>query len=174
MKFNDGYRVMSINGHLLSLKPLTYDNAVKQIKAVSINEGLYKDKVKGGSEPLNQTQKNKKFYEQLRKINYEPLKYLEDAKERAKKEGYNPDNLFISDKSTHKLMMKDDNNKFQYFGKPEYGDYLIWKHSEKNNLVPKGYADKKRDIYHKSHSKIKGDWVNNKFSPNMLSLKINW
>jgi hypothetical protein len=55
-----------------------------------------------------------------------------------------------------------------------YGDYIIWTAKEKEGIVPKGYADMKRNVFHKSHSKIKGDWKNDKFSPNMLALKITW
>jgi hypothetical protein len=40
--------------------------------------------------------------------------------------------------------------------------------------VPKGYADKKRNTFQKSHSKIKGNWRDDDFSPNMLALNINW
>lgn len=305
MEYNDGYRVMSDKGTLLSKKPLSYENALKQLKAVSINEGLFKEggakpsnpklyeqikkqiyeeypkhsayrsmmivkeykkaggtyennkdnkmntkkwlkqkwtdanhyfhtgevvpcgsqdtkqlygeyplcrplsilkrlskeqlkemideKNKLGKKPLRTSkilgtekfnikptvsgsavQKNKKFYNQLRKINYNPLDYLNDARKRAKKAGYNPNDLEISDKNEYKLMMKDEEGNYNYFGRVGYGDYLIWSHLEKMGEVPDGYADQKRNVFQKSHSKIKGNWANDPFSPNSLALTVNW
>lgn len=112
---------------------------------------------------------NKSFINQLNEIDLSPSKYLNEAKKEAKKNGYNPKNLFLSDKPNYKLMYLNN-----HFGRVGYNDFIIWSHLEKKGLVPLGYADKKRNTYHKSHSKIKGDWVNNKNSPNMLSLNINW
>jgi hypothetical protein len=60
------------------------------------------------------------------------------------------------------------------FGKVNYGDHIIYQHLEKKNSVPKGTAEKKNKTFHKSHSKIKGDWAENPFSPNNLALKILW
>jgi len=309
MEYKDGYRVMSDNGTLLSRKPLSYKQALKQLRAVSISEGLFKpSRKRGGAKPSNPKlydkikkeiysqypkhsayrsmmivkeykkaggtyedeaqndmntkkwlkqqwtdanhyyhtgevvpcgsqntkdlygeyplcrplsilkrlskeqlkemidkknelgkrplitskllgtekfnikptisgsaiQKNKEFYNQLRSINYDPLQYLKDARKRARNAGYNPNDLFISDKNTHKLMILDDDDKYRYFGRVGYGDYLIWQHLEKMGEVPEGYADKKRNTFQKSHSKIRGNWMNDDFSPNMLALKINW
>jgi DNA adenine methylase len=115
-----------------------------------------------------------KFMNQLNNLNISPDKYLKIAKSTAKQAGYNPKNLYFSDKINSKLMIKNDEGKFIHFGKPNYNDYIIWSLLEKLKKVPKGYADKKRNVFQKSHSKIKGDWINDKFSPNMLALKINW
>jgi len=41
IEFSDGYRVMSDKGHYLSNRPLSYENALKQMRAVSINEGIF-------------------------------------------------------------------------------------------------------------------------------------
>ena len=112
---------------------------------------------------------NKNFINQLNEINLSPSKYLNQAKREAKRNGYNPKELFLSNKPNYKLMYMNT-----HFGRVGYNDFIIWSHLEKKGLVPLGYADKKRNTYHKSHSKIKGDWVNNKNSPNMLSLNINW
>ena len=72
---------------------------------------------------------------------------MKDARKRAKKADYNPSNLYISDKENFKLMIKNK--------KVGYGDYLIYKHLEKNKEVPKGYADKKRNTYINSHIRIR-------------------
>ncbi len=117
---------------------------------------------------------NSVFINQLKNIDYKPEQYLKDARKKAKLNGYNPKNLFISDKKTHKLMMFNG-EKYRYFGKPNYGDYLIYKHLEKLNKVPKGYADKKRNVFHSSHTNLKNDdWKLDEFSPNYLALSINW
>jgi hypothetical protein len=146
----DGYRVESIHGHVLSNKVLTYDKAVKQMKAVELKEHLI-----GG-------QKNQADW------------YLKDARTRALNAGYNPNDLLWSDDGIHKLMIKDDEGKYRYFGRVGYNDYIIYKRLEKEGKVQKGTADIMRERYHKSHSKIKGNWAKDKFSPNSLSLAINW
>jgi hypothetical protein len=40
--------------------------------------------------------------------------------------------------------------------------------------MTKGYANKKRNTFQKSHSKIKGDWKKNDYSPNNLALRLLW
>jgi hypothetical protein len=114
------------------------------------------------------------FINQLNKIGLNPNIYLETARKRAAVNGYNRNNLFISDKKPHKLMIIDDDNKKRYFGRVGYNDFIIYSHLEDNNEVVVGYADKIRNRYIKSHSKIAGKWAEDKFSPNMLSLLINW
>jgi hypothetical protein len=150
LQFPDGYRVISINGNVLSIKPLTYDKAVKQMKTVENKEHLI-----GGY---------------VNKPNW----YLREAKVRAHEAGYIPSDLFWADNGVNKLMMRDDKGKFRYFGKAGYKDYLIYKKLEELGEVEKGTADIMRNRYHASHSKIKGNWKDDIFSPNMLSLKINW
>lgn len=148
--FDDGYRVVSVNGNILSIKPLTYEKALKQMRAVGLKEHLI-----GGY------------------IN-KPQWYLRAAKVRATEAGYIPSDLFWADDGVHKLMMRDDKNKFHYFGKAGYNDYLIYLKLEELGKVEPGTADIMRQRYHNSHSKIKGKWKDDKFSPNNLSLKINW
>ena len=117
---------------------------------------------------------NTDFINQLNKIGLKPSTYLEIAKKRAKNNGYNEKDLFFSDKKPYKLMIIDNENKKKYFGRVSYNDYIIYKHLEDINEVAVGYADKMRNRYIKSHSKIAGKWAADRFSPNMLSLLINW
>jgi hypothetical protein len=91
-----------------------------------------------------------------------------------KQNGYNPKDLYLADDGKHKLMILNDDNKFIYFGLKHYGDAILYKRLEKEGKVPVGTADMMRNRYHKSHSKIRGRWKDNKFSPNSLSLAINW
>ena len=114
------------------------------------------------------------FNQQLQDLDYSPIKYLNDAKRQARKAGYNPTDLTFSTKPAYKLMMTDDNGKKRHFGRVGYGDFLIYKHLEKLKEVPRGYANEKRNTFQASHTKIKGKWRDDPYSPNMLALKINW
>ena len=108
-----------------------------------------------------------------KKFSMTKAQYLAAARKRAKEAGYN-EPLFIADDDDHKLMLKKPSGEFVYFGKLGYGDYLLWRHAEEQGDVEKGTADEKRKVFQKSHKAIKGDWKKDKYSPNMLALKINW
>jgi hypothetical protein len=109
----------------------------------------------------------------FQKYKVDPAVYLEVAKIRAQKAGYDPTQLKLSQKKDYKLSYDGVN-----FGRHPYGDFIIYTILSKQPDAPekytKEYAIKKRDAYQKSHSQIKGEWRKNKYSPNMLSLKINW
>lgn len=107
------------------------------------------------------------------KFSMTKTQYLTEAKRRAKEAGYK-EPLFIADDEDHKLMLKKPTGEFVYFGKLGYGDYLLWSHAEGKGEVPEGTAESKRKVFLKSHRAIKGDWKKDKYSPNMLALKINW
>jgi hypothetical protein len=114
------------------------------------------------------------FHKQLKKAGFTPEEYLRLARKRANEAGYDGRALEFSDDGDAKLMIYDEEGKPVRFGKAGYGDFLIWSQLEKAGQVRKGYAEMKRRVFQKSHSKIKGDWKSNKFSPNMLALKILW
>lgn len=118
--------------------------------------------------------KSQKFEKQLEKIGMTPSEYLRIAKRRAKMAGYNPNNLLFAYDGIHKLSMKDEKGNDNYFGRVGYGDFIIWSHLEKKGDVPKGTALSKQKRFKTSHSKIKGDWKSDKYSPNNLALNINW
>ena len=114
------------------------------------------------------------FLIQLNDIGLNPEQYLKEVKKRAKRAGYNPNDLYISDKNKYKLVMIDDEGKKHYFGRVNYNDYIIYQFLEKNEKVPKGTARQKRRRFHISHELIKGNWRNDKYSPNNLALRVNW
>jgi hypothetical protein len=126
----------------------------------------------GGAE--SPTPGNPKFMSQLSRLNISPSSYLEEAKKRAKANHYPYKLLGFSNDGVHKLQIPNKHGKIIRFGRVGYGDYIIWTHQEKAQKVEKGYADDKRDTFHKSHSKIRGEWKTNLFSPNNLALKILW
>ncbi len=109
------------------------------------------------------------FNRQLKELKIPVNTYLKIARQRAKNAGYNPTLLTISKNPEYKLNYDGVN-----FGRTGYGDFIIWGILEDRGLVEKGYADQKRSVFQKSHSKIKGDWRKNPKSPNNLALKINW
>jgi len=111
----------------------------------------------------------KKIINQLRKAGLTVEEYLRKAKAAARKAGYDPKRLKMAYDGVHKLSMTNDEGKERLFGRAGYGDFIIW-----TKVKGDEYAAKKRNTFHKSHSKIKGDWKEDKFSPNNLALRILW
>ena len=73
--------------------------------------------------------------------------------------------VYKSDKKDKKYMIQDENTgKFVYFGqlKPPYEDFT------------KSLDEEKRYRYLTRASNIKGDWKNNIYSPNFLSMVLLW
>lgn len=88
-----------------------------------------------------------------------PSKVLHNAK------AYLGQNVQIkpSTRKGKKYMLYDTNHsKWIHFGAMGYEDYT--KHNDK----------KRRDSYLSRSTKIKGDWSNNKYSANNLSIHILW
>lgn len=125
-------------------------------------------------EPVKGKGSADRFARQLAEAGIAPATYLKQARAAANKAGYDGRALEFAKDGTHKLMIYDDHGKAAKFGRVGYGDFIIWSAKEKAGEVAKGHAMKKRETFHKSHSKIKGDWMHDKFSPNMLALKILW
>lgn len=100
--------------------------------------------------------------------------YLKEARKSAKENGYDPKRLSLANDGVHKLVYCDPEGKPHYFGAIGYYDYIIYKRLEKQGKIESGTADERRDSYHARASKNKGDWKSDPYSPNMLSLKINW
>ena len=91
----------------------------------------------------------------------------------AKEFGYNSNDLEFSDDGVHKLQIKSPYGIVK-FGASDYNDFIIYTFLETINEVPEGTALKKRKRFHNSHSKIKGKWKNDDYSPNNLALRILW
>lgn len=72
--------------------------------------------------------------------------------------------LYTSSRKDKKYMIKDLDDKWVHFGQfdPPMEDYTF----HKNRI--------RRNRYWKRASNIKGDWIDNKYSPNMLSLMTLW
>ena len=121
-----------------------------------------------------------KFENILQEINYNPRDYLSEVKQRAKKNKYNPDDVSFSDNMKNKLMIINPDGKKIHFGLSGYGDFLIYKHLEKEGIAPAGTAEKKRNVFQRSHGQLqKNIQKRNKnrnldYTPNQLALLLNW
>jgi hypothetical protein len=94
--------------------------------------------------------------------------YLRKARANAKAYGLDP----------KKLQLGDGKHKLEYdgigFGLKSYKDFLLLSDEEKAGQIPVGTAEKKRSAYLARATKIKGDWKDNKVSPNNLAIHILW
>ena len=114
------------------------------------------------------------FKKQLIELGIDPEHYLEMAKKNAEDKGYDPSKIDWSDNKTHKLRIERPDGKIVRFGRVAYNDFLIWSHLEENNQVENGTAKERQDRFWKSHTKIKGKWKDDKYSPNWLALNVLW
>ena len=114
-----------------------------------------------------------KFHKQLKEIGLTHDIYMSKAKELAKASGYDPKALTMCEDEDHKLTYKSPDGDVN-FGKVGYSDYIIYSWLEKNGDVPKGEADKRRKAYRARAENIKGNWRDNKYSPNNLAINILW
>lgn len=89
-------------------------------------------------------------------MNSNPEEVLKLAKKYYKKE------IQYSDRKNKKYKIENDEGKFIHFGDKRYEDFT--KHKD----------EKRRSSYLARASKIKGDWINDKYSPNMLSIILLW
>jgi hypothetical protein len=114
------------------------------------------------------------FKKQLKAEGFKPEDYLRVVREIADEEGYDGRAIEFSDDPEKKLMIYDDEGNKVHFGSVNNGDYILWSKQEALGKVRKGYAEMKQRVFNASHSKIRGDWKSNKFSPNNLAMKILW
>ena len=126
------------------------------------------DQFEGGASPHG------KFETQLRKNGIEPSSYLKEAQRRAKSAGLPYKLLGFASDGIHKLAIPDAEGRMILFGRVGYGDHLIYTRLEEAQKVPKGTAAAKKNTFHRSHERIRGDWRKNPFSPNNLALNVLW
>lgn len=109
------------------------------------------------------------FLRQLEKAGIDVADYLELVRKLAKRAGYNPESVALSDKAGKKLVMKKPDGGIVHFGDSGHGDYLYY-----SLLGNQKDADEKRRSYLARSARIPGKWKEDKFSPNTLARKILW
>lgn len=109
-----------------------------------------------------------KFQTQIAQYGLTPKQYLAKARRVATKKGYVGKNVEFSNDGLHKLMITTDDGRKVKFGRVGYKDHLIY------TLTKDKDADKEREKYLARATKIKGDWKDDKFSPNSLAINILW
>lgn len=114
------------------------------------------------------------FEDELLKIKFKPATYLKDVSKKAKAFGYDPSSIRFATDGVHKLEIATPTGRIVRFGRVGYGDFLIWSLFEKRGDAESGTAFDKRRTFHASHSKIRGNWKSNDFSPNNLALRLLW
>lgn len=110
---------------------------------------------------------------QLSGIGLKPEAYLKAVKHLAKESGYDPDKVELSDDGIHKVVYHSPEG-LKRFGRVGYGDYIIWSYKEGKGMVPEGHADKKRNVFRKSHGAMSKIHNLGKYSPNELSINLLW
>ena len=113
------------------------------------------------------------FQEKLNDMGLKPTVYLKKAKQMAENTGYDPSKVMFCNTGKNKLMYESPDG-LVHFGNPDYPDYIIYSFLEHINEVDEGYADKRRELYRKRATNIKGNWKKNKYSANNLAINILW
>lgn len=70
--------------------------------------------------------------------------------------------------------MMTPTGKLVRFGSIGYNDMLMWTALEMSKKAKSGAAAQKQKTFWKSHSKMKGDWEKDHYSPNWLSMRLLW
>jgi DNA adenine methylase len=123
----------------------------------------YKPSIEGGG-----IDGMKRLHRQLKKYNISHDQYMKAASKAAKKTGYDPTMIEMATDGNHKLEYTTPDGDKVPFGKVNYNDYIIYTLTENED------ADKHRDAYRARATKIKGNWKDNKYSPNNLAINILW
>jgi hypothetical protein len=93
--------------------------------------------------------------------------YLKEARESAKRTGYDPEKLEVAKDGVHKLTYQSPEG-IRHFGRLGYGDFIIY--SKTNPEL----ARQKRRVFRASHGKISEIHKLGKYSPNELAINILW
>lgn len=78
--------------------------------------------------------------------------------------------IYPSDNPKYKIEVYNSNGVFlNYIGDSKYYDYPSYLDMENDKIVPKGYANERRILYHKRHNK-----TYEKYSKGNLAKEILW
>jgi hypothetical protein len=127
---------------------------------------LYHEMLSGGQLETN-------LVKQLTELGITSTDYLYEAKQRAKKAGYDPNLLTYANDNKHKLQYESPHG-VRRFGGVGYRDHIMWESLEHHHKVPRGTAAEKRRVFRNSHEKISEIHHLDRYSPNALALSILW
>lgn len=91
----------------------------------------------------------------------------------AQARGYDPKKLRLSKDKIHKLEY-NDGKKWIKFGRVGYNDFPTYMYNHYLGNITYDEAVNKMRNYRKRAMNIKGNWKNNKYSPNNLAINILW
>ena len=190
-KVKGGYKVILLSDptRVFSKLPQTKEKAEAQIRAIynyrGGSMGESSDELLGGAGEgktgmfglpdyaKSPNFKNLSFQNQLLALKIPPDDYLRTVKHLAAKYKYDPEGISFANDGKHKIVYTCEKGTFK-FGAVDYGDFLIWKFLEKRGLAEKGLAEKKRQIFVKSHKAMVKDYGVTDLSPNTLAIRILW
>ena len=124
-------------------------------------------------EMLSGGQLETNLVKQLSELGITSTDYLYEAKQRAKKAGYDPNLLTYANDNKHKLQYESPHG-VRRFGAVGYRDHIMWEFLEHHHKVPKGIASEKRRIFRTSHGRISQIHHLDRYSPNELAIHILW
>ena len=196
-KFKDGYRVCKKNDEnkCFSNDALPLENAIKQKKAIEINEGMHAgaytthrmkvlkkynlDEKPYSLKELSKISKNIEkidddLLERIDKKNdgtdiLDDITYLKIARLRAQIAGYDPKLLKLADDGIHKLEYNETK-----FGQLGYNDFITYMWRVYKGEITQEEAFKRRTSYLNRALNMRGNWKSNKESSNSLATSINW
>jgi hypothetical protein len=93
--------------------------------------------------------------------------FLDLARQKAKKTGYNPKKLRLATNNKNKLTYESPLG-LRHFGARGYGDFIYYSKFEPE------IAEQKRRVFRASHGAITKEYMLDKFSPNELAMNILW
>lgn len=168
--YQNGYKVCltAEPTRCFSNRPLSRRTAEKQRVAIQLSEAQ-RGELQAGARGIRTD-----FQDYLESIGLPESLYLQFARDRAEKAGYDPSSLQLSDRPRYKLVLTDPTGRRRYFGATGYRDYIIYLFLEATGQVSEGEAFLRRQNYHARASKAGGEWKKDPFSPNRLALVINW
>jgi hypothetical protein len=153
LSLNDFTKIMK---YIKNKSKLSYDNIISDI--LHLEGGQNNNNIIGNG-----------IFNLLDQLNIDKNIYLKMAKQNAKKNGYNSKLLNFSNNKNKKLNYDGVN-----FGSSKNKDFIIYSILVKKKEITKDEALKHRNKYLSRATKIKGNWKDNKISPNNLAINILW
>ena len=159
---SEGYKTFAAPGSKYYQEGTIGEKAVRGLKK-AVGMGASVAQMVGGS-----------IQTQLKTLKIAPATYLKAIRAKASAAGYDPKSISLSTDGESKITVRAPDGRTSKAGKAGYGDFHIWSMLERKGDVPSGTAASKQSVFQKSHSKMRGKWKDDKYSPNSLALALLW